>query len=100
MAKKATNAAERKHMARVCALGCIICDLFFDAPSTPCEIHHLTTRRGFGARSKHTEVLPLCPFHHRLGGKGEAVHSGVKSWEERFDTQENLLAKVNLMLSI
>ena len=91
MAKKSKTKAEREHMAKVAALGCIVCDIYHDAPDAPAEIHHITTRRGFGQRSKHTEVLPLCPLHHRNGGAGLALHSGVKVWEERYDTQENLL---------
>ena len=95
MAKKQATKAERQHMAKVADLGCIVCELFLDAPGSPAEIHHITTRRGFGGRAKHTEVIPLCPIHHRLGNYGEAVHNGTKTWEEKFDTQENLLEIVN-----
>lgn len=98
MAKKSKTKAEREHMAKVAALGCIICELYHDAPDAPAEIHHITTRRGYGQRAKHTEVLPLCPMHHRLGESGVAVHNGVKTWEERYDTQENLLKVVELKL--
>ncbi len=98
MAKKSKTKAEREHMAKVAALGCIVCDIYHDAPDAPAEIHHITTRRGYGGRAKHTETIPLCPHHHRLGNYGEAVHNGTKTWEEKFDTQENLLEIVNQKL--
>jgi len=93
MAKKAPTKAEKLHYSRVVDLGCLICEM-------PAEIHHITTTRGFGGRAKNNEVLPLCPLHHRLGNRGVAVHSGVKSWEEIHGEQTELLKKVNRLLGI
>lgn len=93
--KKRANKQEREHMSQVAEIGCIVCELFFDAHGTPAELHHITKTSGFGARAKHTEVIPLCHMHHRTGGHGVAVHAGVNTWEEKFDTQQNLLKIVN-----
>ncbi len=93
MAKKAKTKAEKEHMARVADLGCIICG------NNLVELHHITTLRAFGARSKHTEVLPLCFEHHRGGQRGVALHEGVKTWEDLHGTQEELLVKVNQQLN-
>ena len=92
--KKAATKAEKEHMARVADLGCIICG------NNYCEIHHITTLRGFGGRSKHTEVLPLCFLHHRGGQRGVALHEGIKTWEEKHGTQIELLEKVNQQIGI
>ena len=88
MSKKLPTKAEKKHMARVAALGCIIC-------GAPAEIHHLTGA-GIGLRSQ--DVIPLCPAHHRLGGYGVAVHAGTKTFEENFGTQQELLEKTKRRL--
>lgn len=45
----------RAHMARVAALGCLIC-------GGPAEVHHVRT----GNQSRDDRrVVPLCAFHHR-----------------------------------
>ncbi|MEE9510347.1 MAG: Ref family recombination enhancement nuclease [Candidatus Bathyarchaeia archaeon] len=80
MAKKKPTKAEREYMSRVAELGCIIC-------KSPAELHHLTGA-GMGLRSK--DIIPLCPFHHRTGGHGNAIHAGTETWENIFGTQEEL----------
>lgn len=56
--------AEKKHLDRVAALGCIVCreaGVF-----SPAEIHHV--RAGLGmAQRNHARVIPLCHTHHRTG---------------------------------
>jgi Recombination enhancement, RecA-dependent nuclease len=89
---------EKNYMARVAGLGCIVCLEYHNAPDSPAEIHHITTARGFGGRASNYDIIPLCPIHHRLGNKGEAVHSGVKTWEAKYGTQKELLEKVRSML--
>lgn len=88
MSKKRPTKEESEHMARVAALGCIIC-------GAPAEVHHLTGA-GMGLRSK--DVIPLCPAHHRLGGHGVAVHAGTKTFEENFGTQQELLEETRRRL--
>lgn len=86
--KKAATKAERRHLDRVASLGCIACqaDGYED---TPAEIHHLDRNRN------HMRVIPLCPYHHRDGGYGFAVHAGRPIWTERYGTEEELLEQVN-----
>ena len=86
------NKAEKEHLAKVAALGCIICQ------NPYVEIHHITTKRGFGTRASHFDTLPLCFAHHRGGEKGIAIHQGVKTWESIHGTQIELLEKVKSML--
>ena len=89
--KKPATKAEREHMGKVAALGCQACAVL-GYPDTPCEIHHLDRAR------IHTRVIGLCAYHHRHGGHGEAVHNGTPTWEAKFGTQEELLAKVLTLL--
>lgn len=81
--------AEKIHMDKVASLGCIIC------ANPNVELHHITTRTGMGKKASNFEVLPLCAIHHRLGNHGTALHAGVKTWEENFGTQIDLLKGVN-----
>ena len=73
---------EKKHLASVAQLGCIVCSkLGFG--ETPAEIHHPRKGVGFALRASHYDAIPLCPEHHRgqsgvhgMGTKGFAKHYG------------------------
>jgi len=86
---------EKKHYDKVARLGCILCRQF-GFKDTPAEIHHI---RRFGGLRENTEVIPLCPEHHR-GNTG--VHGlGAKGFERRYNlTQENLLTFTERLLAI
>ena len=81
MAKKPATKAESDHMGEVAALGCIIC-------RRPAEVHHIA---GHGMRASHYETIPLCPDHHRNGN--DCVHAGRRTFEAKFGTEKELLAK-------
>jgi len=83
MAKK-PNKETCMLMAKMVEDGCIICE-------RPAEIHHLTGDSGLGQKSK--RFFPLCSDHHRNGGHGNAIHSGVETWEGIFGTQWELYEK-------
>jgi hypothetical protein len=88
------TAAEREHMGRVAALGCIVCRKLFSACS-PAEVHHIREGTGNG-RASHYDTLPLCYLHHR-GADG--IHNiGTKRWHRRFWTELELLAEVWALL--
>jgi len=86
--------AEKDYLKKVAELGCIICE------NPYVEIHHITTKRGFGKKASHYDTLPLCFLHHRGGEKGVAIHQGVKTWESIHGTQIELLEKVKSRLPI
>ena len=69
--KRAATAAERRHMATVVAMGCVVCSHCLGINDTPAVVHHVRVDHGWG-RSSHTETIPLCPEHH-VGATG--VHS-------------------------
>ncbi|SHO54389.1 Ref family recombination enhancement nuclease [Vibrio quintilis] len=89
--------ADREHLDHVQSLGCIACRKlgYFD---TPAEIHHIRTGQGAAQRASHHETLPLCPYHHRTGGYGEAFHAGSGVWQKRFGTEAELLQEVKELL--
>ena len=85
-----------RHMARVAALGCILCRRL-GYLGTPAEVHHIRTGTGAGRRAKDTETIPLCPEHHR-GDTG--LHGmGRKAFERAYRVTElELLAETRAMI--
>ncbi len=91
MAKKKTRTkTEKKHLEALVELGCIVC-YKLGTPGTPAEIHHLRTGQGASQRASDYQAIPLCPWHHRLGGHKQAYHAGPKAFEERYGTEMELL---------
>jgi hypothetical protein len=84
--------AEREHLNKVAELGCIVC-YNNGYPDSEAEIHHINAR-GMGMRSDNYSVIPLCPYHHRNGGYGEAVHAGLVAFEKNYGTEAELLKQV------
>lgn len=73
-------------MDRVAQLGCILCRRN-GYHGTPAELHHPRTGTGAGRRAAHTDVIPLCPYHHR--SSNEALHAmGRKAWERHHGITE------------
>jgi len=85
---KATS-AEKRHMNKVAAIGCIVCHEFLGV-ETPAIIHHVRDGLGIGQRN-HKIVLPICPGHHKDGGFGVAIHDGQEEWEKNFYTEQRFL---------
>jgi hypothetical protein len=85
--------AEREYMNSVAQLGCIVCSNM-GYMDTPAELHHIRTGQGMSQRASNYDVIPLCPFHHRSGGHGNAVHAGQKTWEANHGTELELLEQV------
>ena len=82
MAKTSATAAEKRRMAQVAALGCLIC-------KRPAQVHHCFTHMGGGR--DHKKVIPLCVDHHTGGGHGVAIHAGKTVWETIYGTEQELL---------
>ena len=75
--RKAVPAVERRHMARVAEMGCLVCG----GPST---IHHVTSDGHKRLTRSHRRVVPLCPRHHQIQhGPRESVealgHAGFQA---------------------
>lgn len=89
---------EKRHLAKVAALGCIVCrNEGFGR--TAAEIHHVRNGQGMSQRASNFEVIPLCHAHHRTGGRGIAFHAGKQAFESKYGTERELLAQVNQLLN-
>ena len=93
-----TTAAEKRHMAAVARIGCIVCRGLGYGHS-PAELHHPRSLAGMGQKARNMDVIPLCYLHHRGGGYGVAFHDGKEAWEANFGTESELLEKVRELLS-
>ncbi|VVE55613.1 Ref family recombination enhancement nuclease [Pandoraea communis] len=86
--------AEREHLGIVAGLCCIVCrNLGFG--ESPAEVHHVRFLAGGGQRAGHTQTIPLCPLHHRLGGYGVAFHAGPGEFQRRYGSEEQLLEQTS-----
>lgn len=94
-----TTKAEKQHRSAVAALGCIVC-LNNGNEGTPAELHHIRAGQGMSQRANEFEIIPLCPFHHRLGMWGHAVHAGRVMWEANHGTERELLAQTLALLGV
>ena len=91
--------AEKLHRDKTARLGCIVC-LNNGHEGTPAELHHLRNGQGMGQRASEFEVLPLCPYHHRHGGYGNAIHAGQEAWERKNGLERDLLEQVHAHLGL
>ena len=59
------------------------------------EIHHPRFCVGMSQRASDWLAIPLCPRHHRTGGRGVAIHAGRESFKNGVGFSEvELLAKM------
>ncbi|HBA72306.1 MAG TPA: hypothetical protein DCZ63_09005 [Geobacter sp.] len=73
--KKAPTAAQKRRMARVVDLGCIIC-------GRPAAIHHCRHACGMSQR-RHDHIAGLCGDHHQHGPISRHGQ-GAKEFKEKY----------------
>lgn len=86
------GAAEKRHLDRVAALGCIVCRNL-DIGPTPAAIHHIRAGHGLSQRASDYLAIPLCGDHHQNGGHGVAIHAGQAQFEAMYGSELDLLAQ-------
>ena len=91
------SASESRHLARVKALSCAVCELRGERQFSPTEAHHIKrdpfTGRFLGASQKGNAytTIPLCSHRHHWNG----VHVGMGSreFERRYGNELDLLQR-------
>lgn len=78
------TAAERRHMARVASIGCVLCH-HMGLGDTPAIVHHMKFGTGASDRSSHFLTIALCPEHH-VGPRMEATKFPSTSQQSRMNT--------------
>lgn len=89
---------DKERLAKLHDLPCIVCSKFHLKQTTKTVAHHFIGR-GIGKKASDLLTLSLCEYHHTKGNCGEAIHSGRRTWEEKFGTQEELLKDVDELLN-
>lgn len=91
--------AEKQHLDRVQALGCMACRLM-GYRDTPAEIHHPRAGTGAGRKASHFDAIPLCPNHHRglSHPLTPSIHLDKRAFIEQFGTEAALLQMVRDLL--
>lgn len=91
--------AEKEHLNKVAALGCIAC-YKQDTPGTLAEIHHPRAGTGAGRRASHFDAIPLCAIHHRgtLGLSAPSIHGSKNAFIAAFGTEAELLELTKSLL--
>ncbi len=70
---------ESRHMGRVAALGCLVCD-------APANVHHIRTER----IKNDFLTIPLCREHHQ----GDfSIHMSKRQFENIYGSELHLLAE-------
>jgi hypothetical protein len=89
-----TPQLRRRRFNAISDLGCCVC-VREGLGATPPEIHHVLEGRIPGRRNSDDQTIGLCPYHHRHGPTGEALHAGPQSFEAMHGSEMELLAWTN-----
>lgn len=99
--RKARSKATKAHMSRVAELGCIAC-LIAGTPGTLPELHHPRFDAGAGQKAPDSDVIPLCPAHHRgtMHPAVPSIHRDRLKFIGEFGTEAKLLNLVKTLTHI
>lgn len=86
------------HLDAVRAAGCVVC-LNFYGRYRRAEAHHVRDGQGTSMKATDHETAGLCYEHHRTGAFGEAVHNGTQTFQARYGTERQLVARTLELLS-
>lgn len=83
MARRAT-AAERRHLARIAGLPCILCELLDQPQTGRTTVHHIREGQGMSQRASHWLAVPLCRECHQghLGIHGDRTLLRIANVDE------------------
>jgi len=87
--RKATK-DEQDWINKICDFGCIVCYNEGHGYSICCP-HHIEGRTKPDA---HFKTIPLCGYHHQIGGEGEALHHNKYRFGLNHGTEYELLEQM------
>lgn len=62
--------AEKAHMGRVAAMGCVLCRLLGVPQESKTDVHHIREGQGMSQRASNWLVIPLCHYGCHQGPCG------------------------------
>ena len=87
---KSMTADDKRHVSAVVALSCVVCRNE-NLGESCAEYHHVRYLGCMGKKAPAKAGVPLCPAHHRSGGKGIAYHAAPWTFEAAYGTEAQLL---------
>ena len=81
---------DRRYMARVAKMPCVICEHFGETQESRTTVHHWIMGRGGNRRTPDNETIPLCDGHHQgmFDTSKTAIHREPELWREKYGTDE------------
>ena len=97
--RKARSKKEKAYLDLVASLGCMACRNH-GILGTPAELHHPRANAGAGQKAPDSDVIPLCPPHHRgtMHPKVPSIHLDRLKFIATFGSEAELLARVRQLL--
>lgn len=97
--RKSRTKADQASMNAVAGVGCIACCMD-GHPGTPPELHHPRAGTGGGQKAPDSDVIPLCPPHHRgtMHPVVPSIHLDKLKFIARYGTEGELLAVVRAII--
>ena len=104
---RAVTKEEKAYVMSFGSIGCIVSNIYFNAPGTPYDVHHLVG----GGRKGWLFTIPLSPWFHRgvpnIGVSqkrmaelyGPSLAKSKAAFEDRFGSEEFLLDETKRLLS-
>lgn len=90
---KAEPIRDPKHLARVRALGCIVCG------AKPAEAHHPRPGQGTGTKAGDDQAIPLCSRHHNEQHPDSwSIHRNPREFRRDYGTEAELLDRTRALL--
>ena len=87
--------SKKNELSIIAAMPCMVCQNIGIPQKSPTNLHHVR-HDGKGGNMKRDDapVIPLCFEHHQFHGWGVSIHDGLEIWEQKFGTEQELVARL------
>lgn len=99
--KSEKSKRDRKRLARVADLPCVICHEYGMPQLSPTTVHHCIHGRHSTDRAPDSMTIPLCEGHHQglIDKSKVAIHQGKGAWQQLYGRDTDWLSWVEERLS-
>lgn len=100
--KPPPRVSDPTYLARVAALGCIVCEAFGLAQLSPTQVHHCIHDRFGTRRAGDDDTIPLCEGHHQgnFDTSKLALHRAPALWRRTYGPDHSYIGAVRARLGL
>jgi Recombination enhancement, RecA-dependent nuclease len=100
--KPAKRVSDPAYMARVAALGCIVCEAFGEPQISPTQVHHCIHGRFGTRRAGDHDTIPICEGHHQgnFDTSKLALHRTPAAWKRAYGPDHSYVGAVRARLGL